>query len=392
LAADEASLRAVDAAFERLRQGDASGARREAEARLRADPGFHPASVLLAQADLLGAAAAAAIDRLRPVVAELPGYVAAQVALGVAALEAGEIPTAFVAFSTVGAAVPAAAERARELRPRALEIARHRLDEALARGRQADAETHLAFLARWAPDEEQTWAATREVARAARDGRRELMAARRLAAFPGAPRELKEDLARLEVETGDAAAGVRIYEELLRQAPGDGALSERLGWAKYRFRLQLLPAAVRSLAEAPQLSRAGFAVLLYWLAPDVRYGRGGTVRIATDILDAEHREEIMRVLNLGLIDVDETLHRFYPDAAITRGDALAALLRLLADRGRVACVGGLAPRSIVRDAACGLAAGCGLAGEAAGCLAGAPLSGAEAVGLIQRTLELAPPR
>ncbi len=392
LTADDAALRAVDAAFESLRHGDTGAARREAESRLRNDPGFHPASVLLGQADLLAASSAAAVDRLRPVVAELPGYVAAQVALGAAALEAGEIPTAFVAFSAAAGAAPPAAARAHELRPRALEIARHRLDEALARGRHADAEAQLTFLERWAPDDEATWTATREVARAARDERRELMAVRRLAGFPGAQRELKENLAQLEVEAGDAAAGVRLYEELLRRAPGDASLEERLAWAKYRFRLQLLPAAVRSLAEQPQLSRGGFAVLLYWLAPDVRYGRGGAVRIATDILEAEHREEIVRVLNLGLLDVDETLHKFYPDGPIARGDALAALLRLLADRGRVACVLGLPSRSIGRETACGLAAACGLAGEAAGCLPGAPLAGADAADLIQRALELAPPR
>src|SRR4029079_18610301 len=122
--------------------------------------------------------------------------------------------------------------------------------------------------------------------------------------------------------------------------------AEKLGWAKYRFRLQLLPANVRTIAERPQLTRASFAALLYWLSPDVRYGRGGSVRIATDILETEHRDEIMRVLNLGLFDVDETLHRYYPDNAITLGDALSALLRLLAGRGRVACVNGLSPRSI----------------------------------------------
>jgi hypothetical protein len=288
--------------------------------------------------------------------------------------------------------VPGAAAKAREVRPRALEIARQRLDQQLSRGRLADAEAQLAFLARWAPDDVGTWEATRAVAQAAHDPRRELMAVRRLVSFPGAAQELKENLARLEVESGDAAAGVRIYEDLLRAVPADARLAEQLAWAKYRFRLQLLPADVRGIAAGGPVSRAGFAALLYWLAPDVRYGRGGAVRIATDILETEHRDEIMRVLNLGLLDVDETLHRFYPDSAIGRGDALAALLRLLVERGKVACVSGLSARSIGRDNACGLAAACRLESEAAGCLAGAPLAGAEAADLIQRALELAPPR
>jgi hypothetical protein len=326
------------------------------------------------------------------VVTELPGYDAAQIALATAAEQLGDLPVALTAFSAAAPRVPSAAARAREVRPRALEVARHRLDEALARGRLPDAETQLGFLQRWAADDEPTWEATRAVAAAAHDPRRELMAVRRLAAFPGAARDLKEGLARLEIEAGDAAAGVRVYEELLRQNPGDPELAERLGWAKYRFRLQLLPANVRSIAERPQLTRASFAALLYWLAPDVRYGRGGSVRIATDILETEYRDEIMRVLNLGLFDVDETLHRFYPDNAITLGDALSALLRLLAGRGRVGCVNGLSTRTIARDTACGLAASCGLEPDPSGCIAGAPLSGADAADLIQRAIELAPAR
>src|SRR4029453_17811204 len=144
--------------------------------------------------------------------------------------------------------------------------------------------------------------------------------------------------------------------------------------------------------EQAEISRGEFAALLYWLAPDVRYGRGGAMRIATDILDSAHREEIIRLLNLGVLDVDETLHKFYPDAPLTRGDALAALLRLLAQRGRAACVNGMSARSIGRESACGLAATLGLEREAAGCLAGAPLSGADAADLIQRVSELAPAR
>lgn len=386
-------LRALDAAFEGLKRGEALAARREAEARLRADPGLHAAAVLLAECELWEGNAVAAVERLRPVVAELPGYDAAQVALGAAASKTGDLPTALIAYSAAAErGVPAAAARARELRPRALEITHHRLDDALSRGRHDEAREQLAFLTRWAPDERETLEATRDVARAVSDPRLELLAVRGLAAQPGAPREVRADLAKLEVETGDAAAGVRLYEQLLRESPKDPELAERLSWAKYRFRLQLLPAEVRGIAERPQLSRGDFAVLLYWIAPDVRYGRGGAVRIATDILETEHRDEIMRLLNLGLLDVDETLHKFYPDAAITRGDALAALLRLLAERGRVACVSGLSPRAIGREGACGLAAACGIESDAAGCLPGAPLSGAEAAELIQRSLELAPPR
>jgi hypothetical protein len=112
------------------------------------------------------------------------------------------------------------------------------------------------------------------------------------------------------------------------------------------------------------------------------------VRIATDILESQNREQIARVLNLGLMDVDETLHKFNPDRSASQGEALAAVLRLLAGRGSVACLQGLSARNVSREAACALAAGCGLVGERAACLPGGPISGSEAADLIQRALGL----
>jgi hypothetical protein len=388
LAADAAVLAGMDEAYEQLLRGDVEPAQRLATNRLTIDPGFHPALVLLGQAELARGDAGTAVERLQPVAGELPRYAAAQIALAAAAEVLGDIPSAFSAHAAIADLVPASAEHARRLRPRALEIAGNRLNDALARGRTQEAEVHLSFLARWAPDEPATWEATRAVASAVNDSRRELAAVRRLAARPGASPELRERLGTLEVEAGEAAAGVRIYQELARANPADARLAERLSWATYRFRLQLLPAPVRDLASRAQLTRSDLAVLLYWLAPEVRYGRGGTVRIATDILESQNREQIARVLNLGLMDVDETLHKFNPDRSASQGEALAAVLRLLAGRGSVACLQGLSARNVSREAACALAAGCGLVGERAARLPGGPISGSEAADLIQRALGL----
>ncbi len=388
LAADAAALAEMDEAYERVLSGDFEAPQRLATNRLSLDPGFHPATVLLGQIELARGAAGTAVESLQAVAGELPRYAAAQVTLAAAAEVLGDIPSAFSAHAAVADLVPASADHARRLQPRALEIAGNRLSDALARGRNQEAEIHLSFLARWAPDEPATWEATRAVASAVGDPRRELAAVRRLATRPGTEGELRERLATLEVEAGDAGAGVRIYQDLARANPTDARLAERLAWATYHFRLQLLPVPVRDLAARAQLTRADLAVLLYWLAPEVRYGRGGAVRIATDILESEQREQIARVLNLGLMDIDETLHKFYPDRAAGQGEALAAVLRLLADRGGVACLQGLSSRNVSRDAACSLAAGCGLIGKASGCLPGGPISGSEAAEVIQRAAGL----
>jgi hypothetical protein len=185
---------------------------------------------------------------------------------------------------------------------------------------------------------------------------------------------------------------VEVYEELARRHPADRELQARLAAAKFRWRLALLPAEVRDLGERPLLTRSDFALLLYWAVPEVRYGRAAGARIAADVLDHPQREAIVRVVNLGLLDVHPTLHRFAPDAELARVDALTALLRLLAGHeGRVACVAaaGVAP---AREGACALAAGCRLIADPGDCLPGAPLSGAEALGLLERTLDLLPGR
>ena len=70
-------------------------------------------------------------------------------------------------------------------------------------------------------------------------------------------------------------------------------------------------------------------MLLYWLVPGVRAAVVSEPHIASDILDHSRRQEIMRVVNLQLMDVDETLRRFNPDWRVHRAQALRALLRVL---------------------------------------------------------------
>jgi hypothetical protein len=144
-----------------------------------------------------------------------------------------------------------------------------------------------------------------------------------------------------------------------------------------------LPQAVQQVAAKPDLDKADFAVLLYWLVPNVRYARPTAGRIATDVLDHPQREEIVRVVNLGLMDVDPTLHRFSPGAPVRRGAALRVLVRLLGQSKQgISCLGdGSAP-------ACEVAVRCHLIAGVEGCQAQAPLSGPEAVELIRRSLDL----
>src|SRR5262249_15640164 len=115
--------------------------------------------------------------------------------------------------------------------------------------------------------------------------------------------------------------------------------------------------------------------------PEVRYGKPAAARIATDVLEHPAREEIVRVINLGLLEVDETVHRFLPERAASRAEALAALGRLLAQRG-ARCAA--ASRT---GGWCAAAVACGILPSAEDCLPGAPLAGNEAVRFIRRAVE-----
>jgi len=105
--------------------------------------------------------------------------------------------------------------------------------------------------------------------------------------------------------------------------------------------------------------------------PSVRSARPAATRIATDALDHPAREEIVRVANLSLLRVDEALHVFEPQRAVTRYEAFSALARLRGERAETraeACRFALARRWITEEAAC---------------LPAAPVAGSEAVGWLE---------
>ncbi len=371
--------------------GGTAPARAAAEQVLAADPGFHPAQVLEAQASYLEGDAAAALQRLQPVIQELPAYTAAELLAGRSAEDLGEVPRAYTAFRAVADRSSVAAERAGALEARAIEIVGNRFDDALARGRLDEAAGHLGRLEQWAPDATATLEGARKLAAAQGDQTAELAAVKKLQEAGVDRLDLETRRAELELRVGDPSEGLQRFQRLAREHPADPEIQDELERAKFRWRLTLLPPQVQAIPPETVLTRADFATLVNWLIPAVRSVRGqGGGRIATDILDHPRREEIARVVNLGLMEVDPTLHAFHPDRPIVRSQALAALLRTVQTLGgRAACLSStpLGPRP-TDDEVCLAAARCGIAPSPADCLPGATLSGSEALEMLRHTLEL----
>jgi tetratricopeptide (TPR) repeat protein len=367
-----------------LEAGDTEGAVRAATELLERDPAFGPAQVLYAQVDFAAGEDRRVIDRLLPVSDAMPTYTASQLLLGRSAERSGDVALAYAAFRAVAARSPLARKRAGELHPRALEIVSNRLDEALRTGNLEEAEKQLGFLRSWGPSELQTLDAALKVAVARTDHAAELAAVKDLSARRPGDRRLLERRAELELEVGDPSAGLKIVQDLAAREPDNPALIEKLESAKFRWRLSQLPSDVQGVAAKPELTKGDLAVLLYWLVPQVRNSRTTSGRIATDVLDNPHQEEIVRVVNLGLMDVDPTLHRFSPGYGLKRGPALRVVLKTLSRFGAGACAGG----GVSTANTCEAALSCGLLRSGEECLAAEPLSGSAGVEILRRSLKL----
>lgn len=382
-----------------LLEGDDIAASSLVTSLLARDATFAPALVLRGERALLDDRPEEALDLLSPVVDELPEYRAAQWVLAWAAEQSGDLVAAYASFVAVADGWPAAADRAEVLHPRVVEVLVHRIDQALVVGRVEAGVRALERLSAWAPEDVRTAEAAWWVAIARDDPVAERDALHELLRHEPDRRDALERLAALMVEAGDLQAGIEAYETLSSRYPDDRELAETVENARFRWRLQTLPEDVRGLADAPELSRADFAGLLYWLIPEVRYAALDNPPIATDILDHPRREEILRVVNFDLLRIDETVHRFDPLRPVSRTQALGALLAFLDRSGgpyagaqshRFACLTDLrgAELRASERRVCEVAARCGLIDEMADCLPTAAVSGDEALVLLRHTFDL----
>lgn len=377
-----------EAYSELLTEGRQERAREVATELLARNRDMAPATVLAAQADFLAGDYHLVLKELISIVKVYPDYTAAQLLFGRTSEKVGDLVEALVAYREIAEVNELARSRVVDLAPRTVEIMALRIEDAIARGRTAEAQEGLADLQIWAPHDERTLEVSAEVARATGDEEAELQALRSLAVQRPEDRDLETRRAELELEVGDPAAGMRTFEDLAERYPEDPEVAENLVRARFLWRIQLLPPEVRKISTAAELTRGDFAVLLYWLFPEIRYGSAGSARIANDILEHPQQEQIVRVVNSGILEVDSSLHRFEPYRSIERTQALAGMLRLLARKQPpLAClVGASVPQST--QAVCSTSAACGLLEAEADCLPSAPLTGEDALEFCRVTQEL----
>jgi tetratricopeptide (TPR) repeat protein len=363
--------RAIEAEVERLGPREPAGAARvlRAEARLVAGRGAE------AFVELEGLPVEA---RARPQVRLLEAR---------AREAAGDLVEAYAILRELAAASAAAAARAPGLEQRAVTTVSERIAVALRRGRADEARRDLERLTEWRPHDPATWRAAAAVALARGDGAAELAALRALDAASPLEPDSALRLAELELEVGEAEAALRRLEALAAARPGDARVGVALDRARFQWRLGHAPESVQAAARRNPLTRAELARLLYWLVPEIRAGRGAVGKIASDVVGHEAQDEVVRVVNMGLMRVDENLHRFEPDRAVRRGEALEAVFRAASASSAPPSCSRLVPAGAwTREALCAAAAGCGLTASPSDCLPGGALSGQEALAWIHGAL------
>ena len=381
----------VDAAFDSLiREGQRERALSLSQQALSRNADFYPATVLTAQVAFLDGDFNQAKDLLTPQVAELAQYTSWQLLLGRSAEKLSDLVAAYEAYENVAEESPAARSKTRELGPRVAQVLAQRIESDLQNRGSEEAMLELARMEMWLPEETLTLESAAAVAQATSNPEAELKAVAKLSARDPGERSLAERQAVLELEVGDAGAGLRIFQALASEHPLDAELQDQLARARFLWRLQLLPIEARDLVNRAELSRGDFSAMLYWLFPEVRYGQSKQVRIANDVLDHPYREEIVRVVILGIMDIDERLHQFSPHNAVTRAAALTSMVRLLIRKQPpLACVGELQRNaSLDLDTVCRVVASCGLIAASSDCRPAATVSGTEAVELSRLSLNL----
>ena len=328
---------------------DAEARRRIAELRRR-NPDFPPATLVEAFLDIRAGRLDVARATVESVLRTHPDYLAARVYQAEIAFRANETRLAHQLYRDLAA------------RPDAPPSARERLAEL-----QARLFGDLFEAAKVAPDDAEAIRLLREALTfdpSSHDAR--ILLARKLVAqrgFDEARRELEpllataavdnpevqELLAEIDVGRGRYQEAIVRYDRLTRRTR-DPRHAQRLAEIKEEWSLANMPAHYREALDSTAVTRADFAVLLYWTVPSVRFAQNlGSPPIAIDIADVAGRDEIVRAMALGLYDIDPVTRRVSPFRQVTADRLSRHLARILTLRG-AACARGMAADEVL--AAC----------------------------------------
>ena len=323
---DEA--KALRAAWNDVLAGDTAAAGRRYEKLLRRRPNLGAAQTGLAYARLRAGRLEEAALAFASVLVARPDDVAALVGAGSVAVRRGDVDAAVGFYRSAQTLAPDDQLVRRRLTALKLQATERRMGLAQAAVARGDTETAV---------REYTGAleAAPEVA-GVRLALANLLADRGdvagalalLEADPSGDRQVGLRRAGLLMAQQEFGRAAEVYRGLLATDPADPGAREGERAAREGIELLSMPEEYRQIASAPRVTRADLAALVAVRVHGLQGLGPGEPRVALDIGSSWAREQVARVLALGIMDVYPN-HTFQPGALVRRVDLARAAARVL---------------------------------------------------------------
>ena len=322
-----------NAAWSAIVAGDFDTARKRLSDIAARDANYAPATLAAASMDLLQGRVDVARQTTERIAAKYPDYSAAQVLLAEIDIAQNQIRSAYDRYGVIAHQPnppPGVAARLAELQTRVFD----QLYGAAVNAAPTDAIAFLrdalqvmpnATAARVLLAQKLLTMRQFDEARTALDP----LMSTSVAAQP----EIQETIAEIDVGKGQYEDAIARYERLARNDPG-GKYAKRLEQVKQLFAAANLPPQVMRAMQAPAITRADLAVLMYWTVTAIRFAPNVPAPpIAIDIAESPGRDEIIRAIALGIYPVDPVTRRVNPDAEVNGATLARIATRILSVRG-----------------------------------------------------------
>jgi tetratricopeptide (TPR) repeat protein len=332
-AAAAGELQAADApilqtAWREVLAGDTKSAIKRYEKLLRRYPASLATRTGLGYARLRAGESGPAQAAFLAVLEQRPEDVPALVGMGSAAIRNGDMDGAVALYKRASVVAPDDAVVRKRLASLKLQVTDRRMTEAQAALERKDAEAAATAYRRAlevAPEVTGVRLALADllVSRGERPAAIEV-----LEADLSGERQVLLQLGRLLEEEKEYQRALDVYTRVLAHGPGDEDAHAGQRRAREGVEAEALPAEYQAIPEATRVSRADLAALMAVRVPALRRAGAGEPRVAVDISGSWARDQIARVLALGLMDVYPN-HTFQPGAIVRRVDLARAAARVL---------------------------------------------------------------
>jgi Flp pilus assembly protein TadD len=308
--------------------GDTQGAAKRYSKLLRRHPDCLAARTGLGYAQLRAGESGRAQAAFMAVLARRPDDVPALVGMGSTATRTGDTDGAVALYKRASIAAPQDPVVRKRLALLKLQVTERRMAEAQAALERQDGEAAATAYRRALEVAPEVTGVRLALADLLASRGERAAAIEVLEADISGERAVLLRLGRLLEDEKEFARAVEVYTRLLAHSPGDDDAIAGQRRAREGLEAQALPPEYQAIPEAARVSRADLAALVAVRIPALRRAGAGEPRVAVDIQASWARDQITRVLALGLMDLYPN-HTFQPGATVRRVDLARAAARTL---------------------------------------------------------------